>query len=76
MRLKDCEIGDKVKVVGYEASGREYRQKLLSMGLTRGAEFEVVRRAPLGDPIELRLGAFNLSLRGEEAAALNVEKIG
>ena len=74
MAVKDFEVGDRLKVVGYESGGGGYRQKLLSMGLIKGTEFEIVRRAPLGDPIEVRLGSFNLSLRGDEAAALRVEK--
>jgi ferrous iron transport protein A len=74
MGIKDFEIGDRLRVAGYESSGREYRQKLLSMGLVRGAEFEITRRAPLGDPVEIRLGSFSLTLRRDEAAALRVEK--
>jgi ferrous iron transport protein A len=66
-------IGSKAKVVGYSESSRPYRQKLLSMGLVRGASFELIRKAPLGDPVEIKLGAFNLTLRGDEANALEVE---
>jgi len=74
MGVNDHDIGDRLRVVGYEPSGKAYRQKLLSMGLTRGAEFVITRRAPLGDPVEIRLGSFSLSLRGDEVAALKVEK--
>jgi len=75
MGVKDYGVGDRLRVVGYEVTGKAYRQKLLSMGLTRGAEFVITRRAPLGDPVELRLGSFSLTLRGDEAAALKVEKV-
>ena len=73
MKIKEMNIGEKAKVVGYTESSRPYRQKLLSMGLVRGASFELIRKAPLGDPVEIKLGAFNLTLRGDEADALEVE---
>ena len=75
MKIKDMEIGAKAKVVGYSESSRPYRQKLLSMGLIRGAEITLTRKAPLGDPVEIRINSFNLTLRGAEADALDVESI-
>jgi ferrous iron transport protein A len=61
--LKDLSVGDQVKVIGYEAGGRIYRKKLLSMGLTPGAELELVRVAPMGDPVEVRVRGTSVSLR-------------
>lgn len=49
-------------------------QRLLEMGLTEGEDVEVVRFAPLGDPIEVRVRGYHLSLRRSEAAAVAVEK--
>jgi ferrous iron transport protein A len=46
------------------------------MGLTRGTEFTVKRVAPLGDPVEISVRGFALSLRKDEAAAVMVEKEG
>jgi len=60
--LKPGEKGVISKVVG----DREVRRRLLDMGLTRGTEVIVVRRAPLGDPIEFLLKGYNLSLRKRE----------
>lgn len=51
------------------------RQRLLELGLVRGASVEFVRTAPLGDPIEIRLRGFHLSLRREEAEAVLVVKL-
>jgi ferrous iron transport protein A len=48
------------------------RRRLLEMGLTTGATVAVVRRAPLGDPIELRVRGYNLSLRAEQARCVSV----
>jgi ferrous iron transport protein A len=77
MNLKDLQVGDRARVAGYseENGGNAYRRKLLSMGLTPGAEISVTRVAPMGDPVEIRVRGFALSLRREEAATLNVEKL-
>lgn len=45
------------------------------MGLIPGVELEVIRRAPMGDPVEIRLRGYSLSLRGSEAAEIEVEVI-
>ncbi len=50
----------------------ELRRRLLEMGFCNGARVEVVRRAPLGDPIELKLRGYHLSLRDEQAAKVSV----
>jgi ferrous iron transport protein A len=50
-------------------------QRLMMMGLTPGTTFTVVRVAPLGDPIEIKLRGFNLSLRREEALGLWVTRL-
>jgi len=76
MTLKDLQVGDRAKVTGYHEGGSAYRRKLLSMGLTPGAEFSVTRVAPLGDPVEIRVRGFALTLRRDEAASLGVEKLG
>lgn len=75
MTLKDLQVGDRAKVAGFLETGGAYRRKLLSMGLTPGAEISVARVAPMGDPIEIRVRGFALSLRKNEAAALLVEKL-
>lgn len=74
MTLQDLSVGDRGQVAGYEEGGRAYRKKLLSMGLTPGAELEVVRVAPMGDPVEIRVRGTSVSLRKGEAEALQVEK--
>ena len=61
--LKPGEKGVISKVVG----DREVRRRLLDMGLTRGTEITVIRRAPLGDPVEFLLKGYNLSLRKRES---------
>ncbi|MGB6301764.1 MAG: FeoA family protein [Rivularia sp. (in: cyanobacteria)] len=77
--LKDLQVNQHGKVTRYEASDdstkKAYKKKLLAMGLTPGTEFTVTRVAPLGDPVEIKVRGFKLSLRKDEAAALVVEKL-
>jgi ferrous iron transport protein A len=73
--ISELKVGDRAKVAGFTETGRDYRRKLLTMGLTPGAEIAVARMAPMGDPVEIRVRGFSLSLRKEEAAALDVEKL-
>ena len=51
----------------------EYRRRLLMLGATPGTPFEVVRIAPLGDPIEIRVRGSFISVRKDEAAIMEVE---
>ncbi|MDR0529430.1 MAG: ferrous iron transport protein A [Zoogloeaceae bacterium] len=76
MYLGHLQVGQKAKVVGFikDKLNRAYRQKLLSMGLTPGVEISVLRVAPLGDPVEIEVRGFSLSLRKDEAAALEVSQ--
>ena len=75
MLFKDLKVGDRARVLGFTEGGKAYRRKLLSMGLTPGVEISVTRVAPMGDPVEIRVRGFALSLRRDEAAALQVEVI-
>ncbi|MEK7992098.1 MAG: FeoA family protein [Thiotrichaceae bacterium] len=73
--LSDMQLGDHCKVTGIRRGEKAYRQKLLAMGLTPGTEFSVTRYAPMGDPVEIKVRGFALSLRQAEANTLLVEKV-
>ncbi|WP_319506021.1 ferrous iron transport protein A [uncultured Methanolobus sp.] len=60
-----------LKVTGNKSS----RKRILDMGLTPGTRVEVIRRAPLGDPVEFKLKGYNLSLRKKEAETVLVELV-
>lgn len=75
MGLKNLVIGDLAKIIGFEPTGKAYRKKLLAMGLTPGTEFSVTRFAPMGDPVEIKLRGFALTLRKDEASVLQIEKL-
>ena len=68
--LKPKERGKVVKVAG---KGSVHR-RLLDMGLVTGAEVEVERVAPLGDPMQVKIKGYHLTLRKEEAANIWVEE--
>lgn len=73
--LQDMKPGDSARVTGLAKGDRAYRQRLLAMGLTPGVEFAVTRVAPLGDPVEITVRNFTLTLRKEEAAIVKAERI-
>lgn len=70
--LNKIKVGDIVKVLKMGAQG-DIRFRLLDMGLVKGVKLNVVRVAPLGDPIEVFINGFHLSLRIEEAENIEVE---
>ncbi|MCK5528697.1 MAG: ferrous iron transport protein A [Kiritimatiellae bacterium] len=75
MNITEVDVGQTVTVTGYEKTEKAYRHKLLTMGLIRGAEFTLTRKAPLGDPVEIKLRGFNLTLRKAEAESMILELI-
>jgi len=72
--LSSLPLGQKGRVLGF-ALPPEHRQRLLEMGLTVGAQFEVIRFAPLGDPIDIKVRGYHLSLRKNEAAGVLVARL-
>ena len=74
LTLKQLQQGEAARVIGFHTIDKAYRQQLLALGLAVGTRFEVLRRAPLGDPIALTVRGCCISLRQEEAQALMIEK--
>ncbi|MDG6025903.1 MAG: ferrous iron transport protein A [Candidatus Brocadia sp.] len=72
--LTEMAVGEKGRVVGFKKADKAYREKLMAMGLTKGIEFTVKRVAPLGDPVEINVRGFSLTLRKGEASVLTVQK--
>lgn len=65
--LKNLKAGETGKIIRLSKEAKPYRQKLLAMGLTKNTVIKVLRVAPLGDPIEIEVRGFSLSLRKQEA---------
>ena len=72
MHLKDLKPGDRGTVTGYAKGSREYRRRLLMLGATPGTSFQVVRVAPMGDPVEIKLRGSFISVRKDEAAIMEI----
>ena len=70
--LKQAAIGDTVKVVKLHGEGAVNR-RIMDMGITRGAEVHIRKVAPLGDPIEVTVRGYELSLRKADAEMIEVE---
>lgn len=71
--LDQVPVGNTVVVKKIYGEGRT-RRRIMDMGLTRGISVLVRRVAPLGDPIELKVRGYELSIRKTEAAAIEVEE--
>ena len=72
MTLKDAVIGQTVKVVKLQCTG-PFKRRIMDMGITKGVEITVRKVAPLGDPLELTVRGYELSIRKTEAEAIEVE---
>ena len=70
--LRDAKIGETVKVVKLHGEGA-VKRRIMDMGLTKGVEVYVRKVAPLGDPIEVTVRGYELSLRKEDAGMIEVE---
>lgn len=70
--LRQMHVGQKGKITRVQARG-EINQRIRDMGLIPGASVSVVGRAPLKDPVALRLGGVTISLRNKEADYIEVE---
>ena len=70
--LKQAAIGDTVKVVKLHGEGA-VKRRIMDMGITRGAEVHIRKVAPRGDPIEVTVRGYELSLRKADAEMIEVE---
>ncbi len=70
--LKSAQIGETVKVVKLHGEGA-VKRRIMDMGLTRGVEVYIRKVAPLGDPIEVTVRGYELSLRKADADMIEVE---
>lgn len=70
--LKDVKIGKSARVVKLHCEGA-LRRRIMDMGITKGVELYVRKVAPLGDPIELTVRGYELSLRRADAENIEVE---
>ena len=72
--LKSAKPGDKVKIIKLTGEG-PVKRRIMDMGLVKGVEVLVRKVAPLGDPIEVTVRGYELSLRKADAEMIEVENI-
>ena len=70
--LRDISCGDKVRVTGINGAG-PLKRRIMDMGITKGTELTVRKVAPLGDPIEITVRGYELSLKKADAEIIEVE---
>ena len=70
--LKDIKVGDSVRVVKLHGEGA-VKRRIMDMGITKGIEVSVRKVAPLGDPMELTVRGYELSIRRADAEMIEVE---
>lgn len=70
--LKQVKVGDTVNVVKLQGTGA-LKRRIMDMGITKGVEVKVRKVAPLGDPIEVTVRGYELSIRKADAEMIEVE---
>ncbi len=70
--LKDAKIGETVKVVKLNGEGA-VKRRIMDMGITKGVEIYIRKVAPLGDPVEVTVRGYELSLRKADAQMIDID---
>ena len=74
MTLKELAVGQTGRIRKVGTSGA-LKQRFMDMGITKGVEVTVIKIAPLGDPIEIEIRGYNLSIRKDDAASIEIEEV-
>ena len=74
MTLFDLEVGQSARIRKIGTTGA-LKQRFMDMGITKGTEVKVMKIAPLGDPIEIVIRGYNLSVRKDDARKIELEEI-
>ncbi len=72
--LKESKVGDTVRVVKLHGEGA-VKRRIMDMGLTKGVDVQIRKVAPLGDPIEVTVRGYELSIRKADAEMIEVESV-
>jgi len=74
VKFHELSPGDRVRVTGFDDAAKAYTSRLLSMGVTPGVDIEFVKSAPMGDPVEIIVRGYSLSLRKAEAEIVKLRR--
>ncbi len=72
--LRESKVGDTVRVVKLHGEGA-VKRRIMDMGLTKGVDVQIRKVAPLGDPIEVTVRGYELSIRKADAEMIEVESV-
>lgn len=72
--VDNLKVGESAEVAAVRGEGTSLRRRLLDMGITPGTAVKMVRSAPLGDPIELNVRGYSLTVRRSDAALVEVKE--
>ena len=72
MKLKDLKREDKAKIVSIEGD-LVFKKKIVDMGLTKGTVIQVIQTAPLGDPVDIKVRGYQLSIRKRDGERIEVD---
>lgn len=72
--VENLKVGESAEVTAVHGEGTSLRRRLLDMGITPGTAVKMVRSAPLGDPIELNVRGYSLTVRRSDAALVEVKE--
>ncbi len=75
MLLSKLKIGQRAKIIKLNMENKEIRRHLLDMGLTRGTIVEIKKKAPLGDPIDIKIRDYELCISKSELSQIEVEVV-
>ena len=75
MTMAELKAGELAEITGYTLGNASYRAKLLALGLTHGVQIKIINVAPLGDPFEIAVRGYHLSLRREEVCVIKVRRL-
>ena len=75
MTMAELKAGELAEITGYTLGNASYRAKLLALGLTHGVQIKIINVAPLGDPFEIAVRGYHLSLRREEVGVIKVRRL-
>lgn len=74
MTLRELGVGHTGKILKIRTTGA-LKQRFMDMGITKGVAVKVVKIAPLGDPIEVEIRGYNLSVRKDDAQNIEIEEV-
>jgi len=75
LTIDQLKPGQQAKIIGFKACDASYRRQLMALGLTPGTTIDIIRIAPMGDPIQIQVRQACLALRKQEAAILKLEQL-